>query len=313
MRPKVQKLVLLLLVTLFPLLSFTRESSRADSLKILSWNVYLLPNPPVLFGKQNQRCAEIIPVLEKGDWDVVVLQEVFMKKHSRRIIEGLKESYPYHYGPIGKKGFLNQNSGLLILSRIEATCIDSILFTGDCRGGDCFANKGAIYLEFQKAGHSYQIVGTHMQSGDSPRSQKIRNDQVYQIRKRLMDPNARDNVPQFLVGDLNTDQKAPSFKSMLLSLSAQNAGEGYPVAFTYDSAVNQLAISENKERPCRQVLDYILFRRNRSGIKVRSYKVRTFRKKEKNRLVDLADHFAVESVFLFREAWYSEKANRGQP
>lgn len=309
----VQKMVLLLLVVLAPFCSVKGAKPTPKTLKILSWNVYLLPNPPFIFGNQNRRCTEIIPVLKNGDWDVVVLQEVFMKKHARKITEGVKTVYPYHYGPIGKKGLFGQNSGVLVLSRIPAECVDSLIFAGDCRGGDCFADKGAIFLEFNKNGERFQVVGTHMQSGDSPMAQAIRTDQYQQICTKLMDPYKQSQIPQFLVGDLNTDQKGMSYGRMLKSFAVKNSADGFPHAYTYDTENNELAISEDQNNPCRQVLDYILFRHNRSGLKVQSYAVRAFRKQVRSKTLELADHFAVESAFLLGSEPLEESESSSPP
>ena len=53
-----------------------------DTLKILSWNIQMLPSfyapfTKLVRKKQSKRIPEIIKYLEKSTYDVVVLQEVF--------------------------------------------------------------------------------------------------------------------------------------------------------------------------------------------------------------------------------------------
>ena len=59
-----------------------KHSLKKDTLKILSWNIQMLPNLYAPFTKlvrkkQKIRLPEIIKYLEKSNFDMIVLQEVF--------------------------------------------------------------------------------------------------------------------------------------------------------------------------------------------------------------------------------------------
>src|SRR4051794_8059891 len=66
-----------------------------DTLKILTWNIQMLPN--VTKGNSRAtRAKAIVNQLNARDYNVVVFQELFHKRARRIVINGLKEKYPYH-------------------------------------------------------------------------------------------------------------------------------------------------------------------------------------------------------------------------
>src|SRR3954447_15278815 len=65
-----------------------------DTLKILTWNIQMLPN--VTKGNSRAtRAKAIVNQLNARDYDVVVFQELFHKRARRIVINGLKQKYPY--------------------------------------------------------------------------------------------------------------------------------------------------------------------------------------------------------------------------
>lgn len=269
-----------------------------DSLRILTWNVFLLPRP-ILSG-QNKRVKKIINVLkESNQWDLVILQEVFIPRLGAKIKKELDEQFPFAYGPIGKSSFLNFDGGVMILSRNKAINSDSIFFTGGCEGADCFSQKGAVFVEIQKNGKSVQVVGTHAQAEQSKNAHKLRLGQYRQIVERLLKPHERPKVPQIIAGDMNTDFYCDTcYQEMLMAFDAEDTECNKDRECTFDGKENEL-IPKSKGRVVRSILDYILLRKRDTKFRVAHTSVRKFRESWGRNKRDLADHFAVETVFVF--------------
>jgi endonuclease/exonuclease/phosphatase family metal-dependent hydrolase len=230
----VQKSIVLVLCGLLCLSSFwskaqspaidipsTTEQAEPQ-LKVLSWNIYLLPRLIMQVG-QNERSKLIAETLLKADYDVIVFQEAFDKK-ARNILWGiLKEIYPYAVGPVNEartKLLTVTNGGVWIVSRLPLKEVGEILFD-NCKGFDCGSRKGALMVEVEKDGYTYQLIGTHLQAFDSPKKEEIRNKQLLQIKNELVDPYHVDGVPQLLCGDFNIHKRdVKLYTQMLKSLSA---------------------------------------------------------------------------------------------
>jgi endonuclease/exonuclease/phosphatase family metal-dependent hydrolase len=318
----VQKLVLILL-TFF--ICFSSTTSRAQALivdvdtaaavyqpqlKVLSWNIYLLPRLIRKVG-QLERSKIIAEKLNEADYDVIVFQEAFDKK-ARTILWGiLKDIYPYAIGPVNeevKKVMTVTNGGVWIVSKHPLKEIGQIMFD-DCKGFDCGSRKGALMVEVQKDGITYQVIGTHLQAEDSPKKEDIRDKQLMQIKTELVDVYHNDDKPQLLCGDFNIHKRdVKHYNQMLVTLSANadnvcspdliedNPGTSDDV-YTYDCNSNDLVDYEEST-----TLDYILVKTNNISFSSIRRKVTTFlgnwtSKKLHNRN-NLSDHHAVEIVLV---------------
>src|SRR3989338_7661048 len=98
------------------LLLFTAQAfSQTDSLKLVSWNVFL--RPAFLRDGQLERVGGIGNYLIDTQADVLVLQEVFHHRARKRLSEALKVAYPYRT-KVGKTSFFGISSGVLIFSKL---------------------------------------------------------------------------------------------------------------------------------------------------------------------------------------------------
>ena len=289
---------------LFSLESFQPVSAQnfsfpgPDSLRILTWNLYLLPKP--LVTGQKKRVKEIVQVLnQKNQWDVVILQEVFIPSLGRKIKKELKEEFPFAYGPAGKSRFLKYNGGVMILTKNKASASDSIIFTGACEGSDCYSQKGAVFVEIEKNGKKIQVVGTHTQAMNTKKSERIRVGQFKQIVERLLKPNEREKVPQIIAGDLNTDYFCDScYQEMLQTFEAEDTECSKDRVCTFDGKNNEL-IPREKGKIVRNIFDYILVKKRDTKIRIANTSVQKFRAPWGKNKRDLADHYAVETLFIF--------------
>ncbi len=289
------------------------DSTTSDyqpQLKVLSWNIYLLPRLIRKIG-QLERSKIIAEKLAGADYDVIVFQEAFDKKARTILWDIIKDTYPYAIGPVNedvRKAFTITNGGVWIVSKHPLKEIGEILFD-DCKGFDCGSRKGALMVEVQKDGITYQVIGTHLQADDSPKKEDIRNKQLLQIKNELVDPHHIDGTPQLLCGDFNIHKRdVKHYNQMLVTLAATEDNVCSPdlvddnpaitdEVFTYDCNNNDLVDYEEST-----TLDYILVKNNNFAFTTIRRKVTTFlgnwtSKKLHNRK-NLSDHHAVEIVLV---------------
>jgi len=181
-------------------------SSNSTRLKILSWNIGMLPVLD-LFKEKDDRAEAIANVLSSCDYDIIVFQEAFTA-HSRAVLnQTLHDQYPFAYGPVnGSKLSFKFNSGIWILSKIPLQKKKEIEFTAYA-GFDSFARKGAVLFEGQFHNSSFQLIATHLQDDDYPQS--IRDLQLSEIFEQLIFPFSDMKTPQIICGDESND----AFKS----------------------------------------------------------------------------------------------------
>ena len=278
-------------------------TATATTLKILSWNIYMLPNRDMpIFTGQQARAAIIAALLNAENYDVIVFQEAFHDRAREILSDGLREKYPYQIGPANQRaGFLRTNSGVWMVSRVPIKMLREIEFD-NCAGFDCLANKGALLIEGEKNGQPFQIIGTHLQAFNGEKRDAIRTQQYEQIRNELLQPFERDNVPQLLCGDFNTAKRSQRYVPMLEILNADDGS--FSGSITYTDATDDYA-PDDYTHDKRDVLDYILFRQKKSDVadkprckttvtsKVKIFRTPWFFKGKKRR--DLSDHCAVEA------------------
>ena len=277
----------------------TTLASGADELRILSWNIYMLPH--ALFPKTGQleRAEAIVEQLKNEAYDVLVFQEAFEKKAREILWEGLKEKFPFATGP-GKNGFFKINSGVWILSRFEFSSVAEIEFN-TCKIADCMSKKGAILVELAKGEKLFQIIGTHLQSENYP---EVRKEQFKDIAEKLLKPFEKENVPQFIVGDLNTAPDEAGYSDMLTLLDAEDCTPRKTKSWlkdlvTWGGRENDLFETDSKRTP--QLLDYILVKENGKCSTLIDRTIEVIQQawdKTKTRK-DLSDHYAVAALIRY--------------
>ncbi|HIA36472.1 MAG TPA: hypothetical protein EYN89_06985 [Flavobacteriales bacterium] len=295
---------LCLFVQAMPLLIFTNSAFTQEepknigesTLSVLSWNLHLLPSL-VFYKHQVKRAEAIANVLQGSMYDIIVFQEAFHKRASKKIWKGISSQYPFQYGPI-KGSFPQFGSGIWLVSKLEIKNVQNIGFLECSRGSaDCRAKKGALFVEVEKGGQKFQIIGTHVQSREGEEYQKVRNAQFTQIAKELIEPNADETVPLIIAGDLNTAMaKTIDYQNMLDILDAENGDLDGPHQFTADGMSNDLM--KDKSSPGR-LIDYILINQRKVELKkvIREIIIYKHRWREKNE--DISDHFAIKADIYF--------------
>lgn len=277
------KVVLLLTALLIP-----GVASAQDSLRILTWNIQMLPRFVNSNGK-GKRAKAIVDQLKLHRYDVVVFQEAFKKRSQRIIRKGLRESYPHYTRVLNKKAIsFKSNGGVIIYSRHPITATAEIRYTART-GFDKLARKGALLAEIDFHGKSIQVIGTHLQAFGRD---SILYSQYNQLSEELVMKHAKNGVPQFLCGDFNTRKSHARFPFMLKILQAEDGDLKGDQQYTMDRPYNDLC-EGNKE--ARILFDYIFVRPQGTSPAI-TRQVKIIRQRWDAEHQDLSDHFAVEAV-----------------
>ena len=186
------------------------SSSNKDSITILSWNIQMLPRAYGVFSKylrkkQKKRLPEIIEFLNKEDFDIIVLQEVFDLRTIKKLKNELKFVYPNIQLPIKKGIGIQLSNGILIASKVPLQYVNHVTFAKP-EGNEKMAQKGCVLITASIRDKEWLIAGTHLNST----SQQIRDLQYQQIKKEIISPYLSDSIPFILAGDLNTTKNTSS-------------------------------------------------------------------------------------------------------
>lgn len=238
------------------------------TLKVLTWNIWMMPTWVFQSPNNAGRAAAIGVELSKLDFDILCLEKAFDSGARDVIGNALGGCHPYRYGPANDAGLsLKIGSGVWVLSRIPLTDYHEIQFN-ESAGVESFSRKGAVLLSGAVGSHKFQIVATHLQGDDGPSYrpdyQLIRNHQMAQISSDLIEPHADKTVPRLVCGDFCTprwDEDNPfnesdGYRTMLATFGAEN-GPDNRVTLDDSRVHNDLAI-DNTGRAAE--LDYILLR-----------------------------------------------------
>lgn len=270
----------------------------ASSIKILSWNIQMLPRLllPVRRGPITR--SRLIPEKIMNDSiDIVVFQECFDIRSRRVLKRRLKHTYQHKAGPANRAPLpvFFTNSGIVIYSKYPI--VNKWKFPYKWRekhSHDKFARKGCLMVEIALPdGKHIQVLGTHLQAG-GPHS--IRHSQYAQLKK-FIDKHRKDNVPQFICGDFNTKQSdTENYNVMMQTIQAQDAMVSGELCCTSDGLLNDMKTYDPNDR---KVIDYIFYRGN--GIEPISIKreVKQYQHRWHKKYKDLSDHNAVLGTVIF--------------
>jgi endonuclease/exonuclease/phosphatase family metal-dependent hydrolase len=277
-----------------------KEEVKKKEIKILSWNIFMLPGP-FIKTNQKERAHHIAEEMLKNDADIIVFQEAFHKRGRKIIHNKLKELYPHNSGKLKKKNPLKYtNSGIFIVSKHPLEKLKT-RFYSRCKTSDCLASKAGVLVEADVEGDKIQIVGTHLQAWDEEDKQIIRESQYKEIKDKLLEPFKRSGIAQFIVGDFNTERKERRrYKKMLEDLEAEDGDLCNDEEATCGSKNNYFWKNNDSETP--KILDYILFRKNDSKVEVKDRFVKIFKSdwKKNGSEIDLSDHYAVEAIITIK-------------
>lgn len=242
-----------------------RPDTTSPLLKLLTWNIWMMPAWTFLSPSNEARAEAIASELLKLDFDILCLQKVFDPGARAVISKALGARYPYCYGPGNSS--CPVNSGLLTISRFELSNYRELKFS-DLAGIEAFSCKGAMLLTGLLAEHPFHIINTHLQGDGTPNAdcQPVCNKEMTQIQNELVAPNVQPGVPLFLCGDFCTPRQdrangrieSDGYRHMIQTFGAENGPEA---RVTLDDNIcrNDLDIDHTGRT---DELDYILVRQN---------------------------------------------------
>jgi endonuclease/exonuclease/phosphatase family metal-dependent hydrolase len=254
----------------------------------------------VTFDGQFRRAKAIGELLRSEDYDIILFQEAFGKTSRKKLRKALNGTYPHEIAPKNNKKTVN--NGLWILSKHPIEQAEFVFFQ-NCLVSDCQSSKGAVLIVVDINGQRYQFVNTHVQAEDGKEFASVRSDQ-FQMIAQLLDLHLKQEVPQFILGDLNTAQQVQQeYQGMLSTLNALD-GEVSTLAapelstdkaITWGCANNDLI--KKKWKGQVQLLDYALQRQTGYPFKLRR-ELKTYTQQWSKRRKHLSDHYAISLTIL---------------
>ncbi len=265
-----------------------------DTLKILSWNIHMLPYFVYYKSKKRIRARRILEEVKNSDYQILVFQEVFHRRVRKKLKRALKKKYPYQYGPANRKRFkLKTNSGIWVASDRPLIHLGDVQFDVATTYDNKLARKGAMMFEGEFNGHKFQLIGTHTQGNPII----INNHQFHQIYDGLMQPYYEEGIPQILCGDLNCSMDTPAeYESMLRVFDIDKKD----VETMYDARYGK------EDDIVEQTIDYIFVKKNNSNINIGKKRMVLIGpdweqgdKKIYLKTVGLSDHYAIDISLTF--------------
>jgi endonuclease/exonuclease/phosphatase family metal-dependent hydrolase len=262
----------------------------ARELKVLSWNVFMLPKP-IKNSLQGTRKKIIAEQLNNTTHDLIFMQEAFIKDFRNKVRASLLKTHPYSYYLKKPKILISIfGSGLFVVSRYPVKLVDHVYYR-NCASADCLATKGAVLMEITlPGGQRVHVVNTHLQAINS--QGEVRMKQLAQIHAMLL-RHGRPDVPQFLIGDLNIDDDEPEFRMSLSLLGMDYANLTGPILYTGGISNPCFKSSSSKKW-----IDHIWYS-NYHGIMASEMRVKPYLFDHRGQTCPLSDHHAVEATFSF--------------
>ncbi len=271
-------------------LMFTTSAHAAD-LKVLSWNIFMLPKP-VKNSLQKVRAKVISNQLKDSDYDLMFFQEAFTDSIRKELTKSLGKDFPHqHY--MKRDGKIKHvfGSGLFVMSRYPFKVLDKVYYK-NCKGADCYAAKGSFLIEATlPSGKVVQFAPTHLQSLESTGAMRL--SQLEQLNSMLRE-HKKSDVPQIVLGDLNIDSVEPEFGPALKLMGMVPTPIVGPIQHT-NGRINDCYGSPGKNK---EWIDHFWvtdsLKSNRSTMQVRNLDF-----VYKGKICPTSDHHAIEAeIFL---------------
>lgn len=302
------------------------QSAFGRELRIVSFNTWGLKYGPIGPSKDIKQRFRIIPyALLNLDPDVILLQEVWRKKHRKKIIKVLKKyGYKYHAEGEKKFGLLSiflrgiAGNGLLAVSKhpIKGQ-VKSLKFKSYTQLEEYFAQKGIMQFQVEIPGlGKTDFFNTHLGAVGfdllNKRYIKKHTNKRYKQIKRLTKVIAKNSTvrPMFLTGDFNFHDKLwdietgdfdpealnPQYKFLKKTLNLTDSfRQFWPNKKGVTSSAENSYILKRHEPDAR--LDYVFYRKHDSLRLKYSQVVLDRPFPGKKGPMNLSDHYGVLSVW----------------
>ena len=275
-------------------------------IKVASFNVWGL----LISKHRKDRMKAIAEHLKSSDYEVVGLQELWMRKDYEQLAEELSEAFPFSYyfksGQIG--------SGMATFSKfpIKQAMFHRFMLNGQAHHiwhGDWWSGKGVGLTRIAVSQNfTINFYNTHLHAEYDKEEQYYLGHRISQLQQLLQFVQMSSAVPEsekylnVIVGDLNTMPDCVSFdlffKKDIIGMKLLDAAQVY--ATTTNSALtNSYNLPGNtfgKPKQPEQRIDYILYKGS-DGIGVGEFGVLAEDKLACEGKVSLSDHSLIWSKF----------------
>ncbi|MBF0299267.1 MAG: sphingomyelin phosphodiesterase [Oligoflexia bacterium] len=274
------------------------DIENGNKLFVLTYNTYgIFTQKTRDIQKRFSALPEAIDGL--GGEDILIFNEAFKNKPRQKLVEKLKNKYPYITkvidAPLNKK---LMNGGVFIASKWKIEKTDQLIYE-NCGFPDCFSAKGVQYIKIIKKGYPYHIFATHINYDGHP---EIRMKQLKELKNFVTSKKIPKDEAVIIGGDLNIDiNRFPyDYQRMLDTIDCSKPElQGY--RYSNDTAINLRArlVADEKVEQCRY--DYILAQKGHIDPISASNEVRIC-KSSSDSIWDsweISDHFPVQGIFTF--------------
>ena len=266
----------------------------AQEVKLLTWNTFLIP-PPWNITKQKIRTQIMLKQLPKLEHEIIFFQEAFYDGPRKKIIRAMKNTHPYSAVPKkGKKIYQIQDSGLFAVSKYPMVLKDVVIFQ-NCAKVDCLSSKSAMLVEVTfPSQRKVQFINTHLQAWNETKIYAIRRKQLTDI-KNMMNRHYHPEIPQILVGDLNSDGNlAWEYNESLMYLNMNSGNLMGELGSTNGYSTEGCFKKPGEDGP-GEWLDHFWINATASA-SIHSRKVLPIEGNLKGKWCPLSDHYALEAV-----------------
>lgn len=179
--------------------------SSDGTLRLLSWNVFLVPQPAKNLHQPVCRASAMRDIF--SSYDVLALQETFDRSTTKALGDSLLTTHPHQLLSLPQGGYTKLNGGISLLSRYPIIS-HRVLEYDACHGrwSDCRARRGAILATIDAPAGVIDVVVTHLDAGEAVGDHLARIAQLEQLRAELDEQGLiLNNRPLILLGDMNID------------------------------------------------------------------------------------------------------------
>ncbi len=278
------------------------EARDADTFSVLAYNIYMRPTS--LFKNGQSIRARLLPAQLRG-YDAIIFSEAFDDDTRAELLNGLRGEYPHATSILGSDRGVEQDGGVIIVSRWPIVAQDQRRFGDTCAGSDCQADKGVLYAKIDRAGKPIHVFGSHTQAWPTTEGAQVRAQQFRLIKQFIDAKGIPAGEPVLIGGDLNVDRlKFPAEYAQMLQILNADCPPHQGYGYTWDSTTNDLA----EKTGGYEYLDYILWSKAHLKPAQSLNEPRILRASEEWKeygweyaMWDLSDHYPVHGRFNFAQ------------
>lgn len=209
------KKIINILISAILILASQSSFAQSDTLKILSWNVFLRPS--ILDDNQMDRVDSIADYLNNCGADVLILQEVFHRRARKHLNRLLADKYPTQTSK-GPVSFFGVPSGVAIYTTQKKVAKTKHYSFKRGKGSDKLAKKGFVRHDMTIKRKRISIIGTHLQAGSGKKRRNIRLRQLDKIE--TIQKKVSDSTVLIYAGDFNIKYSSSTMDSLREKLQA---------------------------------------------------------------------------------------------